>query len=289
MRTTEQECLDALQNAAERLGKSPTKAEYEELDLRPASTTIIRLLGSWNRAKERANLETYRRGEFGGTDIQPKPSHVNLPESVEWKSLSAQQRWYYKNRQHRIEVKEARREALKKWFYDLKRNELECSECGEGTPPALDLHHDGAKKFDVSEMVNDGFSKERIRTEISRCTPLCANCHRKEHYSGPDPSALGTLDDIAERAADAPTKEGRKLRLRWLLAYRRDSNGCSHCDTAFPPCLDFHHEEEKQMRVGQMVSFDYSIPEIQEEIDKCILLCANCHRVEHHNPPTEVD
>jgi Mn-dependent DtxR family transcriptional regulator len=40
MRTTEQDCLDALQEAAERLGKSPTKAEYEELDVRPASTTI---------------------------------------------------------------------------------------------------------------------------------------------------------------------------------------------------------------------------------------------------------
>ncbi len=43
--TTEDECLEALLEAADRLGESPTKAQYEELGLTPASATIIRTCG----------------------------------------------------------------------------------------------------------------------------------------------------------------------------------------------------------------------------------------------------
>lgn len=57
-RTTETECLEALREAAERLGESPTKAEYEDLGLRPASATIIRAVGGWNEAKEKAGLDS---------------------------------------------------------------------------------------------------------------------------------------------------------------------------------------------------------------------------------------
>jgi hypothetical protein len=45
MQRTKTECLAALRRAAERLGKSPTKAEYEKLGLTPASATIIRTVG----------------------------------------------------------------------------------------------------------------------------------------------------------------------------------------------------------------------------------------------------
>ncbi|WP_394295529.1 homing endonuclease associated repeat-containing protein [Natrialba chahannaoensis] len=55
--TTEDECIEALREAAERLGESPTKAQYEEIGLTPASATIIRTCGGWNDAKERAGLE----------------------------------------------------------------------------------------------------------------------------------------------------------------------------------------------------------------------------------------
>jgi len=45
MQRTETECLDALREAAERLGESPTKAAYEGLGLTPSSSTIIRVVG----------------------------------------------------------------------------------------------------------------------------------------------------------------------------------------------------------------------------------------------------
>ncbi|MGM0388444.1 homing endonuclease associated repeat-containing protein [Natrinema limicola] len=82
--TTDEACLEALREAADRLGESPTKAQYEELGLRPASATIMEQLGGWNAAKERAGLETFDRGATGDQPVQPKPGWVDIPDDLEW-------------------------------------------------------------------------------------------------------------------------------------------------------------------------------------------------------------
>lgn len=50
--------------------------------------------------------------------------------------------------------------------------------------------------------------------------------------------------------------------------------------------LDFHHRnpEEKDFemsRVPRTISFDTFMSEVAPEIDKCDILCPNCHRLEH--------
>jgi len=100
--TAEEGVLEALQRAAEQLGESPTKAQYEELGLTPASATIMEILDGWNAAKESAGLETFDPCVTGGHPIQPKPDWVDIPDDAEWQELTGQQRWYYKNREERI-------------------------------------------------------------------------------------------------------------------------------------------------------------------------------------------
>jgi hypothetical protein len=79
--TTEEDCLDALREAARELGESPTKAQYEALGLTLASATILRVVGGWNAAKEKADLETsYSRG----SRMDPEPDDVDLPDGMEW-------------------------------------------------------------------------------------------------------------------------------------------------------------------------------------------------------------
>ena len=59
---------------------------------------------------------------------------------------------------------------------------------------------------------------------------------------------------------------------------------CARCGWDEHPCaLDFHHLDptKKIKEVASMVSGS-SIQRIQEEIDKCLLVCANCHRILHH-------
>jgi len=59
--TSEETCIAALEHAAERLGHSPTREEYDELGLTPSSTTIVNALG-WSEAKRCAGLETMPGG-----------------------------------------------------------------------------------------------------------------------------------------------------------------------------------------------------------------------------------
>jgi hypothetical protein len=184
--TTEAACLEALRRAAEELGESPTKAQYEELGLTPASATIMKTLGGWNAAKELAGLETFDRGATGDHRIRPKPNDLDLPADIDWKELTSQQRWYYKNRKKRIERKDHRRSEIRRWLYEYKEQNCECARCDEGRPRCLDFHHPNEKDQSIAAMVVNGHSKDSIRTEIARCVVLCANCHRLEHLEIPD-------------------------------------------------------------------------------------------------------
>lgn len=181
------ECIEALRTAAERLGEPPTKAQYEELGLTPASATIMRVMGGWNAAKEAAGLETFEQGGAGGPGVDPKPDWVDLNEDEAWDELSGHQRWYRKNRDRQKGKKRRRRRMLRAWLHEFKRDECECRRCGEGSPACLDFHHPDAseKTASVAEMVNRGFARDAIQAEIDKCEVLCSNCHRKEHYSVP--------------------------------------------------------------------------------------------------------
>jgi len=59
--------------------------------------------------------------------------------------------------------------------------------------------------------------------------------------------------------------------------------GCDHCGfkCAFPEVYDWHHERDKTISVGRAISQGYGIEMILEEIDKCICVCSNCHRIIH--------
>lgn len=59
---------------------------------------------------------------------------------------------------------------------------------------------------------------------------------------------------------------------------------CSECGFKNPAALDFHHEhpENKEHNVNRLVS-DGRFKKAYEEAKKCVVLCANCHRVHHDN------
>ena len=63
---------------------------------------------------------------------------------------------------------------------------------------------------------------------------------------------------------------------------------CEICGEDHPATIDFHHKDEKTKTNGitQMLSGNYSIKRIKEEIDKCQILCSNCHRKLHYEQET---
>jgi hypothetical protein len=60
------------------------------------------------------------------------------------------------------------------------------------------------------------------------------------------------------------------------------SKPCHDCGGVFAVCcMDFDHRDgtEKTYNVGSMFAHHYSIDLIKIELDKCDLVCANCHRI----------
>lgn len=257
MVTSEEECLDALLEAARRLGESPTKAQYEELGLTPASATIIRQLGGWNAAKHAAHLETT---PSKGPRVGPQPDDVDLPEGESWVELSVDQRWHYRNVDRNAVRTLQRRRRLRAWVDDYK-GQRGCGSCDASDPIVLDLHHrDPAdKEMAVGEMITYGHGRESLLEEMAKCDVVCANCHRQLHHTTPE---------FGDR--------------RWVYEYKRASEGCVECGTQEPACLEFHHvDDEKHSTVARLLADGRPLERVREEIARCELLCANCHRREH--------
>lgn len=86
------------------------------------------------------------------------------------------------NRRNRIKVRE---QKLKKFIGSLK-SKLSCVECGENHPACLDFHHNDSsdKDFNIGNAWKGGWSEEKILKEVSKCSVLCSNCHRKLHFGG---------------------------------------------------------------------------------------------------------
>lgn len=55
---------------------------------------------------------------------------------------------------------------------------------------------------------------------------------------------------------------------------------CIKCGTNNILVLEFHHlnQSEKRLEVSIMIQQRWSIKTIAKEIDKCVVLCGNCHR-----------
>lgn len=74
---------------------------------------------------------------------------------------------------------------------------------------------------------------------------------------------------------------------RWIkikekaIAYK---GGCCACCgyNKFYGALEFHHTDPTQKDVDWGKLRLRSWDKITSELDKCVMLCANCHREEHH-------
>lgn len=57
---------------------------------------------------------------------------------------------------------------------------------------------------------------------------------------------------------------------------------CAYCGYSDKRALQFHHVKgEKDKGVAQLAIAGYSKKRILAELSKCIVLCANCHQIEH--------
>lgn len=72
---------------------------------------------------------------------------------------------------------------------------------------------------------------------------------------------------------------------RWFEVFKYKGAKCCHCgisDLHHPEIYEFHHIDPslKVSSVSSLVS-GASDETLYAEVDKCILVCANCHNIEH--------
>ena len=80
-------------------------------------------------------------------------------------------------------------------------------------------------------------------------------------------------------------RESTNKRITEIRQYTNDyklSKGCSIC--GYNKCaaaLVFHHNGDKGFNISEAVACGIKLETIKKEIDKCDVLCANCHRALH--------
>lgn len=56
---------------------------------------------------------------------------------------------------------------------------------------------------------------------------------------------------------------------------------CSACGESDFPCIEFHHLHEKSFAVSRVPHLAVAPQDVYEEFQKCVPLCANCHKRHH--------
>ena len=63
----------------------------------------------------------------------------------------------------------------------------------------------------------------------------------------------------------------------------RFGNKCADCGGSFHKCAyDFHHVNPLEKKFEIAPALDRNWDAILEEVEKCVMLCSNCHRVRHY-------
>jgi hypothetical protein len=73
------------------------------------------------------------------------------------------------------------------------------------------------------------------------------------------------------------TAKYREALREYLWNYLR-THPCAECGEADPVVLEFHPIGGKDMAISQMITRVSSVNRLKEELQKTIVLCANCHR-----------
>ena len=101
----------------------------------------------------------------------------------------------------------------------------------------------------------------------------------------PTTNTTGTYrnNGIHKRNAENHRNWVRERRNKRKAMFVEELGGkCVDCGGEFPLCVyDFHHKDESTKSFEVAPALDRNINVIREEVQKCVLLCANCHRIRH--------
>lgn len=119
----------------------------------------------------------------------------------------------------------------------------------------------------LSEFLKKKASKDGL-------TAYCAECHRKE--------CLNWIKNNRDKFKQNKLKQKEKCR---NLFNNLKKQGCIVCGESDIACIDFHHLDNKIETVSNLFKKG-SCNKALKETEKCVTLCANCHRKLHFHKLT---
>jgi hypothetical protein len=154
-----------------------------------------------------------------------------------------------------------------------------CIRCGESDPVVLEFNHRDprTKAGNIADLIGLGCSTNRLFDEITKCEVMCANCHqhftsteRRKHYRRTETSNLNVEVRAFRVAANA---RNHAVVLQFLA-----KAACVDCAEKDSLVLQFDHMYDKLDHVSWLVGSGCSPLRLLEELAKCEIRCANCHR-----------
>ena len=111
--------------------------------------------------------------------------------------------------------------------------------------------------------------------------------HSRQYYAANREKVLIRTSKYAkEHRVDRNRYRRKQTRNKKAKLVASRGGKCEHCQQSFiHPCVyDFHHIDPtvKEFGIGfALTRTSIPIEDLLKELDKCLMLCANCHRIEH--------
>ena len=77
---------------------------------------------------------------------------------------------------------------------------------------------------------------------------------------------------------------GRRKNLQLIADYSKANKSCKVCGESRPACLLFHHSDptQKEASICTLISHNVHPDKLIKEIEKCEIVCWNCHYIIHN-------
>lgn len=120
------------------------------------------------------------------------------------------------------------------------------------------------------EKEDEEFSfKNKAKGKLNSCCKECKKLYNTNHYQT-------NKGDYLNRNFK------RREEVTQYIKELKGSSRCSICEENHPACLDFHHIDStiKEFSISEC---KVGLKKLKEEVKKCVVLCANCHRKHHYD------
>lgn len=113
--------------------------------------------------------------------------------------------------------------------------------------------------------------KKNKKQEI-RYTNVCKKCDYQSNKDWVANNRIYSNNKVRERRA-----------IRKLKGIEYKGGVCEHCKQTYHfSAFDFHHINPDEKEKDPCLLLTHTDEAFFKELDKCILLCANCHRIHHY-------